>query len=196
MKLEKVKVDQVNRGFLMNRVIKLFLLVAVSAPLIIKAQDVVVSFTTNLYTESPIKKVNSLVMKLWSHVDASLVHEEHYRKFTSMQKEFAKEVLLLNSLLDNALMVIEHQAYDYPESAEYAAHDLEHVLKVLYSLDQKYQELMYDQKSDEIIMVNYLLTTIINKVKEVTESGRVITPLHAFISDKSNYDLLNSTVIV
>jgi hypothetical protein len=170
----------------MNSKVKFFLLVMICAPIIVRAQEVAINFTTNLYTESPIKKVNSLVMKLWSHVDASLVHEEQYHKFMGMQQIFAKEMLMLNSLLDNALLVIQQQSYDHPESAEYAAHDLEHVLKVLHSLDEQYKQLMEDTKDIDVIVSQYLLKTIIYKVREVIETGHVMTPLHAFISG-NNY---------
>ncbi|MCF7900310.1 hypothetical protein K9K77_02260 [Candidatus Babeliales bacterium] len=170
----------------MNRIITLFIWLFVCVPVMSKAQHMPVNFTTNLYTESPIKKVNSLVMKLWSHVNAADLHEEQYIKFLTVHEQFVKEVLLLSSLLDNALIVIEHQAYDCPECVDYAVHDLVYVLRVLESLNEHYFSLMNNQEGDLPIVTFYLLKSIIQKVKEVTETGHVVTPLYAFINSQNS----------
>lgn len=166
----------------MNRIIIVAVLVIASLPVMSKTEQIAVNFTTNLYTESPIKKVNSLVMKLWSHVNVAVTDEEHYLKFLTMHEQFAKELLLLNSLLDNAFMVIEHQAYDCPECVEHAVHDLAYSLKVLESLYEQYNSIIHNQENEVWIITMYLLNNIMQKIKEVIKTGHVITPLHAFIN--------------
>ena len=176
----------------MNRLIKIIIVSILTVPFFIKAHQVPFTFSANLYTESPIKKVNSLVMKLWSYVNASLVHEEQYKKLVRTQKQFTQEVLMLNSLLDNVLVTLQEESFNHPESLQNAAHDLEHCLKVLGFLLDQYQEVMEHHDTVDVVVTRYLLHTIIEKIEEVVKTGHVVTPLHAFVTNETVKSVLIS----
>lgn len=169
----------------MNRFYSMFFLVLITFYATVQSgQEINVNFTTNLYPETPIKQVNSLVMKLWSHVDSALNNQEQVQRFMAMHSLFTKEVLLLNSAFDSALLIVQQHAYDSPEYIAHALHDLEYVWNVLMSLNDGYNTLVAQEQNDETIIIKYVLQLIITKAEQVVETGHVMTPLHAFFSTK------------
>jgi hypothetical protein len=148
--------------------------------------SIVMDFTTNLYPTTPMKKVQSLTMKLWGHVDAAFYHEQMRETFMVNQEQFAHQVIMLQSMLDFLLCSLEQQAYECPDCVTHALYDFEHLVQAFAQMKHHYQALIdYYQRYDApCVVINYMLQFMYEKLKEVVENQRINTPLYAMLTVK------------
>jgi hypothetical protein len=149
---------------------------------------IVMDFTTNLYPITPMKKVQSLTMKLWGHIDGAFYNEQMRETFMLNQEQFAHQIIMLQSMLDFLLCSLEQQAYDCPDCVTHALNDFEHLLQAFMQMRKYYQSLTdyYQRHDSPCIVVNYLLQFMYQKLEEVVNTGRINTPLYAMLNLKKN----------
>lgn len=143
-------------------------------------QTVSMNFTTNLYPTTPMKNVQALTMKLWGYVDGARAHPEILERFVSSQEQFAQQIVSLHSMLDVLLLSLEKQVYDCPDCVVQALQDFEHIFGGLKDIQKQYEILMVGIDNYFIPIVEYLLSSIIIKIKKVLDTGHISTPLYAF----------------
>lgn len=149
-------------------------------------KNIVMDFTTHLYPTTPMKKVQSLTMKLWGHVDAAFRHEQMCQTFMLNQEQFAHQVIMLQSMLDFLLCSLEQQVYECPDCVNHTLNDFEYLLQAFMQMKNHYQALIdYYQRYDApCVVINYMFQFMYEKLKDVVESGKINTPLYAMLNNK------------
>lgn len=148
---------------------------------VVYSDTVSMNFATNLYPASPMKKLQSLTMKLWGYVDGATAHPEIRTWFLANQEEFVQQVVTLHSICDLVLFSLYKQVHEHPERVAQAIYDFQHIIGGMTQMVEQYEQLMKSYDEPLAFVADYILRFMINKMQAVLETGTIVSPLYAFV---------------
>lgn len=141
--------------------LSLFVLISFST---IHSQTVKIDFSTDLYSHSPLGKLKSATMRLWSILDHAS-SRVFFDAVAALEHDlFLRQLLGLNSLLDTTINYLE-QDVDY-DRGHYAhsLEDLRHILDIFKLIAARYTTFYGNHTSiKERAFILYLLDFITEK---------------------------------
>jgi hypothetical protein len=160
-------------------IVACFLMHTINTSAEVMRSKIVLNFS-QVYPCSPMKNLVSMSMRLWSEVKASHAGDALYEDGDTQDIHFAKEVLLLNTMLDITFMDLSKKMHECPDCVQVVLQDVTQLAGVIHEITHGYHALMSNDTAP-VTATKFILDRIMMKIDKTLAMQEVPKEMYAFM---------------